>query len=134
MADNSKEILFPDESYAINGAIYEVHKVLGTGFYEKVYGDALAIEFKKRNIPYEREVHLSLYYKGERLQHDFYADFVCYNKIIIELKSATQIEGKYFAQVINYLKATNYQLGLLVNFQQEMVKPLRITNSPTTYC
>lgn len=124
-----KKVLFPEESYAINGAIYEVHKVLGTGFSEKIYQDALECEFKLRGIPFEREAHLKVWYKGIPLEHDFYADFLCYGKIVVELKSAAEMEGKYLAQTINYLRITKYELAILINFQQEKVSPLRIPNS-----
>lgn len=127
--NQQKEVLFPEESYAISGAVFEVHKVLGTGFHEKVYQDALEKEFQLREIPYKREAHLTVYYKGEPLQHDFFADFVCYDKIVVELKSAP-LEGAFMAQVMNYLKATQYKLGLLIDFQQDIVKPLRIVNTP----
>jgi GxxExxY protein len=123
-----KQILFAEESFAINGAVFEVHKVLGTGFHEKVYQDALEREFQLRGIPYVRETQLKVFYKGEPLAHCFFADFLCYDKIVVELKSSVEMEGKFLAQTINYLKATGFELGLLINFQQDVVKPLRIPN------
>lgn len=119
-------MIFQEESYNIIGAAIEVHKNLGSGFLEGVYSDALAIEFSQRNIPYEREKRLSIKYKGYVLEHYYIADYVCYGNIIVELKALSTIDANHYAQVINYLKATNYPLGLLINFGEATLKTKRI--------
>ena len=119
-------LLYATESYKITGALFEVHKVLGPGLLEKVYQEALEKEFKLQGIPYEREKAFSINYKGEELEQKYIADFVCYDKIILELKAVDDILPAHKAQVINYLAITGYKLGLLVNFNSEIVKPERI--------
>ncbi len=109
-------IIFKDESYKIIGACMEVHKELGCGFLEAVYQEALSIEFFKRNIPFEQEKYLTIGYKGELLQKKYKADFICYDKIIIEVKALSKFAPENMAQILNYLKITDFQLGLLVNF------------------
>ncbi len=104
----------------------EVHTILGTGFLEEVYQDALEIEFKKRRIPYEREKLLRIKYKDIEINKFYKADFVCYDKIIVELKSVKQVLPEHRAQVINYLKATGLQLGLIFNFKDDSLRPHRI--------
>lgn len=110
------EIVYRKESYDIIGAAMEVHKTLGNGFSEYVYQDALEKEFQLRGIPYEREKHMTVSYKGTILDHDFYADFVCYGRIIVELKAVKNLADENKAQVINYLKVSGLRLGLLLNF------------------
>ena len=119
-------LLYPEESYKINGAIYEVHKNLGPGLLEKVYQEALEREFKWQGIPYVREKEFSIVYKGEELGQKYIADFVCYDKIVVELKAVEDLLPIHTAQVINYLSITGYKLGLLVNFNARQVKPERI--------
>ena len=109
-------ILFSDLSYAINGAAFQVYNSLGHGFLEAVYQEALEIEFRKRNIPYEREKELRIKYDGIELKQTYKADFVCYGKIIVELKAVSALDDAHRSQVYNYLHATNYKLGLLLNF------------------
>lgn len=109
-------MIYASESYAINGAAFEVYKELRHGFLEAVYQEALELEFKKRNIPYEREKELTIYYQGQPLMKKYYADFVCYGKIIVELKAVSELDDSNRSQVYNYLKATGYKLGLLYNF------------------
>lgn len=120
--------VFWDESYAINGAIYEVYNVLGHGFLEKVYQEALEREFAERNIPYKREMAMHVVYKGKELNQVYYADFVCYDKIIVELKAVDKLTGAHRSQVINYLKATGTELGILVNFGGERLEIERLFN------
>ena len=110
------EILYRDEAYKIIGCCMQVHGVLGAGFLEEVYQEALEREFADAGIPYEREAKLTVMYRGEPLQKKYFADFVCYGKIIVELKAVSALSDAHCAQVTNYLKATGYQLGLLVNF------------------
>lgn len=112
-------IIYKEESYAIVGAAMLVHTVLGCGFVEKVYQEALEIEFTKRGIPFEREKCLTINYKGETLKSNFYVDFLCYDTIVVELKAVNEVVNEHKAQVINYLKAGNYRLGYLMNFGQE---------------
>ncbi len=120
------DILFKDESYKIIGACMAVHNELGNGFLEAVYQEALEIEFKLRKIPYEREVELEIFYKDQILEKKYQADFICFNEIIIELKALSALESSHKSQVINYLKATDMQLGLLVNFGQASFVSQRI--------
>ncbi len=110
------ELIYADESYKIIGAAMAVHNELGCGFSEKVYQEALAIEFAAQGIPFEREKRLRVFYKGQLLEQDFYADFVCYDKIIVELKALPLLQSDHTAQVMNYLKCTKMRLGLLLNF------------------
>jgi len=120
--------LFEKESYKIIGAAQEVHGVLGPGFLEKVYQDALEVEFKKKEIPFKREVQFRVEYKNEVLSSTYVADFVCYDKIIVEIKALDDLSSKHMAQVINYLKVTKYKLGLLINFGEKSLKTKRIIN------
>ena len=121
-------IVYKEESYAIRGAIIEVSRELGCGFLERVYQDALECEFQERGIPYEREKEIQIMYKGKPLGEPYRADFVCYGKIIVELKALSELDGTHRAQVINYLKATKMKLGLLINFGETSAKVERILN------
>ena len=114
------------ETYNIRGAIFAVHHELGNGFLERVYQDALELEFQERGIPYEREKNIQVMYKGKPLGEPYRADFVCYDKIIVELKAVEKLQGIHRAQVVNYLKATGMKIGLLVNFGEEFVNIERI--------
>ncbi|MEI6525430.1 MAG: GxxExxY protein [Planctomycetota bacterium] len=110
------EILFKDECYAIQGAIFEVYREMGCGFLESIYQECLERELRSRNIPFVTQPYLRLTYKGELLQQTFKPDLICYSQIIVELKAVKAIAPEHIAQVINYLKATGMKLGLLVNF------------------
>jgi len=110
------EILFKQESYAILGACFEVYKDKGCGFLESVYQECLQLELAFRNIPFKAQLKLGLSYKGNLLTQTYEPDFVCYEKIIVELKSVVELTDKHRVQVHNYLKATDMHLGLLVNF------------------
>ena len=120
--------LYQEESYKIRGAIFAVHRELGCGFLERVYQDALEYELIERGIPYEREKLIQVMYKGKPLGEHYRADFVCYDKIIVELKALSELDGAHRAQVINYLKATKMKLGLLVNFGETSAKVERLLN------
>ena len=122
-------LLFKNESFKIIGAAMEVHRVLGCGFVEIVYQEALEEEFKKRNIPYEREKELSINYKGKNLSKTFLADFICYNKIILELKAVSDFTDDHYAQIYSYLKASNMTLGILINFGKAKLDYYRIPAS-----
>lgn len=119
---------YKTETYNIRGAIFAVHHELGNGFLERVYQDALEFEFQERGIPYEREKNIQIMYKGKPLGEPYRADFVCYDKIIVELKALSELDGAHRAQVINYLKATKMKLGLLINFGETSAKVERILN------
>ena len=119
-------LLYPNESYKITGALYEVHKELGPGLFEKVYQEALEKELRMQGIPFEREKSFNISYKGEVLEQMYIADFVCYDKIVVELKAVEALLPIHTAQVINYLTITGYKLGLLVNFNTVQIKPERI--------
>ena len=120
--------LYQEEAYKIRGAVFAVHKELGCGFLERVYQDALEYEFKERGIPYEREKLIQIMYKDKPLGEPYRADFVCYDKIIVELKALSELDGTHRAQVINYLKAAKMKLGLLVNFGEISAKVERLLN------
>ena len=94
----------------------EVHRTLGHGFLEAVYQEALELEFKDRKIQYSREKPLTIFYKGRQLCKEYSADFVCYDKIIVELKALTELNSVHESQLINYLKATKLRIGVLINF------------------
>ena len=105
-----------EQTYAIIGAAMEVHKTLGHGFLGAVYQEALAVEFTQRLIAFCREVELPVHCKGSRLDTGYRADFICYEKIIVELKALDTLSGRERAQVINYLKARGLSRALLLNF------------------
>ena len=112
-------LLYKDLTDRILKAAYTVHSELGCGFLEKVYQEALAIQMTEMNIPFEREKHLNVFYHGKCLQCDYIADFVVDDKVILELKAATEMDNVFKAQTINYLKITGYKVGFLMNFGQE---------------
>jgi len=109
-------IIYKDESYAIIGACFEVYKEKGCGFLEPVYQECLEIELGLKNIPFQSQVKLDIEYKGKVLKHRYVPDFICYGKIILEIKAVSYVTDGHRAQVHNYIKATGYKLGLLVNF------------------
>ena len=109
-------IVYKDESYKIVGAALKVYNMLGPGFLEAVYQEALEIEFQRLGIPYEREKELKIYYDGIELKQTYRADFVCYDKIIIELKAVSCLDDSHRSQIYNYLRATELNLGILINF------------------
>jgi GxxExxY protein len=114
--EEHEKILYKEECYAIQGAIFEVYRVMGCGFAEPVYQECLEKELHKREIPFIAQKELRLYYKGEILQQTYKPDIICYEKIILELKAVREIAPEHKAQLFNYLKATGLKLGLLVNF------------------
>lgn len=123
------DLVYPQESYKIFGAIYEVHKRLGIGLLERAYQEAFEKELKFQGIPYEREKRYDLYYRDEKMETFYIADFVCYGKIIVELKAVSELTDVHKAQVRNYLSITRYKLGILVNFNEQYIEPVRILNS-----
>jgi GxxExxY protein len=110
-----KELRDP-HTYEIIGAAMEVHRQLGHGFLEAVYQDALARELVTRGIPYQSEVELPIFYKGQQLRCGYRADFICYETVLVETKALARISSNEEAQVLNYLKATGLQRSLLINF------------------
>ena len=121
-----KDIIYKEESYKIVGVCMEVHNNLGKGFLEIVYKDALEYEFRKTHIPFEREKEYIVKYKNIILPHKFYADFVVYDKIILEIKAVSGIADEHIAQTLNYLKISNNKLGLIVNFGQLSLQYKRV--------
>jgi GxxExxY protein len=119
-------LIYKNESFEIIGACMEVHRELGCGFLEAVYQEALALEFSRQNIPYEQEVLLQVNYKGQALKKEYKADFICFDKIIIELKAVSKFAPEHLAQTLNYLKITDYKLGILVNFGTTSLQYKRI--------
>jgi GxxExxY protein len=120
------DIIFKEESYKIIGLCMEVHRQLGMGFKEVVYKDALEIEFEKNNVPFQREKQFKIEYKEIVLRHKYTADFIAYDKIILEIKSASFIVDNFIAQTINYLKASGLQLGIIGNFGEKSFTYKRI--------
>ncbi|MCP4267900.1 MAG: GxxExxY protein [Candidatus Brocadiaceae bacterium] len=110
------KLIYKEESYEILGACFEVYKERGCGLLEAVYQECLEIEFELRNIPFSSQTALTLYYKERELKQKYVPDFECYKKIIVELKAVKELCDEHRAQVFNYLRATGYQLGLIVNF------------------
>lgn len=110
------EIVYPEESYAITGACFNVYKEMGCGFLERVYQECLAIEFETQGIPFAAECELELFYRGRTLKKKYTPDFICYDKIIVEVKATSSLTDGDRAQTLNYLHATHFRLGILVNF------------------
>ncbi|GHU96498.1 hypothetical protein FACS1894156_7690 [Bacteroidia bacterium] len=120
------EIIYKEESYKIIGKCMEVHNELGHGFSEIVYKDALELLFDRNKIFYEREKEYEVYFKGILLPHKFYADFVVFDKIILEVKCVRCLTDDHIAQTINYLKVSGNRLGLLVNFGRGKLEHQRL--------
>src|SRR5438105_12270984 len=110
------DLLFKEESYKIVGACFAVYKEKGCGFLEPIYQECMEIELEMQQNPFFAKPPLTLTYRGQPLQHTYSPDFICYEKIILEIKAVSALEDAHRAQVINYLHATGYDLGLLVNF------------------
>lgn len=108
--------IYKEESRTLLGLAMQLHRELGCGFKEKVYQDAFEVLLKENEIPYEREKHLTLTFHGVLLEHDFFYDFLCYDKIGVELKAYSEITGEFESQIINYIHVGNHKLGLLLNF------------------
>jgi len=114
--ERREKIIFKEKSYAIQGAIFEVYKTMGSGFLESVYQECLEKEFELRKIPFKSQKEIRLNYKNILLNQTYRADFICFDSILIEIKAVSQILDVHRAQVLNYLEASNLKLGLLVNF------------------
>ena len=119
-------LIYKTESYRIIGICMEVHNNLGKGFSEIVYKDALEYEFKKLKIPFQREKEFSVKYKDIVLPHKFYADFVVWDKIILEVKNVVQLNNDHIAQTLNYLAVSDSKLGIIVNFCEKQLEYKRV--------
>jgi GxxExxY protein len=120
------EILLAKESYELIGLCMEVHRILGPGFSEVIYKDALEFELKNHNIPYSREKLFKVEYKGCTLRNKYKADFVVYDSIILEAKAVSSIIDRFIAITINYLRASGVKLGIIANFGERSFKYKRI--------
>lgn len=120
------DIIYKEESFKIIGLCMEVHNNLGKGFLQIVYKDALEYEFRKNNIPFEREKEYDVNYKEIILPHKYYADLVVFDKIILEVKGMTGIADEHIAQTLNYLKVSGCKLGLIVNFGELSLQYKRV--------
>ncbi|MDD5676913.1 MAG: GxxExxY protein [Kiritimatiellae bacterium] len=109
-------LIYKEEAFKIMGACFEVYKDKGCGFLEPVYQECLGIELMLQKIAFSPQKSLTLTYKGYQLKHAYEPDFICYEKIVVEIKAVSQLTDEHRAQVINYLCATGFKLGLLVNF------------------
>ena len=108
--------IYKEEARTLLGLAMQLHRELGCGFKEKVYQDAFEVLLKENGIPYEREKRLTITFHGVVLEHDYFYDFLCFNKIGVELKAYNEITGEFEAQIINYIHVGNHELGLLLNF------------------
>lgn len=117
------------DTFKTIGACIEVHNNLGPGLLEIVYKDALEIEFKERGIPFELEKEFEIEYKGNFLRHKFYADFVVFEDIVLELKSVTELSKEHIAQTLNYMKLADSEVGLLVNFNNVSLERKRLVKT-----
>lgn len=121
-----QDLLFKGECYQIIGICMKIHSILGKGFREIVYKDAMEEEFKKANIVYEREKRFNIQYKDIILPRDFDADFFVYDAIILEVKATWQLRFDNFKQTLNYLKASQVKLGVLINFGEDKLQFKRV--------
>jgi GxxExxY protein len=112
----TEELLYKDEVYAIIGSAIYVHKELGPGFLEAVYHEALQVELTSRGIPYVSKKMILIKFKGHYLRKRYEADFICYDKILVEIKAQSILTSVDEAQLINYLKASGIKVGVLINF------------------
>ena len=123
------KLLYEEETFKVIGACIKVHKKLGNGFSEAVYHRALEKEFLNANIPFEQQKQVPIYYDGEPLGTFFTADFVCYNSVLLDIKSVPVIQDQMQQQVINYLKSSNIEVGMLINFGERSLKWKRFVHT-----
>ena len=129
MNANERELILKDEVYQIVGAAMEVSNQLGCGFLEAVYQEAMEIELDERHIPHVPQRRIEICYKGKVLNKEYIADFLCYDRIVVEIKAVKAITGIEEAQILNYLKATKLPLGLVVNFGAPQIEWKRYVNA-----
>lgn len=129
MSNDNEYYYKKDENYIIVGLCMEVHRILGPGLLEIVYKDALEIEFKNHNIPYVREKKYAVEYKGFILPHNFYADFVVYDDLILEVKSVKEITNEHLSRTLNYMKLADTPIGIIVNFQNKSLTHKRLIST-----
>lgn len=110
------DLIYKEESYRIIGAAMEVYNEMGSGFLEPIYQESFALELASIKVPFAEQVQIHVFYKGTQLKKEYKADYIAYDKIILEIKAQDKLTGKEDAQLINYLKATKLRLGLLINF------------------
>jgi len=110
------DIVYQEESYRIMGACFNVYNQMGSGFLEAVYQECLEIEFALANIPFASKPALRLQYRGQKLRQEYFPDFTCFNKIIVEIKAVRSLNDPFRAQTFHYLKSSEFKLGILVNF------------------
>ena len=110
------ELILKDEVYAVIGAAIEVHRELGPGFLESIYQEAMEIELSSRNVPFVAQQPIAVQYKGVTLKKQYFADLVCFEQIIVEIKALAHLSGTEQAQLLNYLKGTGFPIGILINF------------------
>ncbi len=129
MDANERELILKDEVYQIVGAAMEVSNQMGCGFLEAVYQEALGIELDERRIPHVPQKRIVISYKGRALNKEYIADFLCHDQIVVEIKAIKAITGIEESQILNYLKATNLPLGLIVNFGTPQLEWKRYANT-----
>lgn len=125
---NEEEYPYSAETEKIIGICMKIHNTLGCGFLESIYQEVLEIEFKINNVDFDKEKELFINYNGYQLKKTFKSDFVCFNKIIIELKAVDNLSKEHYSQVLNYLKAANFKIGLLINFGSSSLQFKRVIN------
>ncbi|MFZ1705210.1 MAG: GxxExxY protein [Saprospiraceae bacterium] len=123
------QLIFKNECYKVIGICMEIHRILGRGLREIVYKDAMEYEFKKNNIPFVREKEYEVHYKDIILKHNFYADFVVYNDLVLEIKAVDQIHDDFVNITLNYISIAKSPLGLIINFGAESLQTRRVINS-----
>jgi len=126
---SSEKIIYKEESYEIIGACMQVHRSLGAFFLEAVYEEALEKEFNKEKIPFQKQVKLELYYNEQKMNKTYRADFICFDKIILEIKAVSILPKVFQAQLRNYLRCTEMKLGILINFGQPSLNYKKVVNS-----
>ncbi|MCC8358466.1 GxxExxY protein [Salinimicrobium sediminilitoris] len=129
MPSQDDKILYKEESYKIIGACMKVHRALGPGFLEAVYEEALEKEFANSHIPCQKQVKLNVFYEDEKLTRYYVADFICFEEIILEIKSVKHIPVAFYSQLNNYLTATKKELGILINFGTPSLTYMRVINT-----
>lgn len=127
--ESQHQYFLENETYSIIGTCMEIHNILGPGLMEIVYKDAMEYEFKLRGIPYEREKRFDVHYKNIVLPHSFYADFVAFDEIILELKACSEINPDHIKQTLNYISIANSPLALILNFGAKSFQKKRIINN-----